>query len=107
MPSEMQKKVLNHLRDLTKAHGNELVFQPDWGNTGKAFVQEEGKFKTHLWLSYNFQSGYCSIDIYRGTENPHAVKQRAAGSSYILYSDDNSMNEMFDGFETLLKEVPT
>jgi hypothetical protein len=57
----MQDKILAQLGEAAEARGLEFNVQPDWPNTGLAFVQR--RLETVATVRYNFQASYAGITV--------------------------------------------
>ena len=106
--SDMQKKILGALKTKAEAHGFQFVQNGSWANTGNVYIQQTDGFENVLTFTYDFQTGYCTLQFYPGDKKPVATcgftHEDCIKHYHFDYSNTDRINEMLGFVETHLKE---
>lgn len=105
----MQKKIVAAITAIVEANGCDVTFQPQFSNTGTAFVAPRESFKNELSFWYSFQSHTFEINIFDGLYTPTAgmVSPSDPGlikTALVNYTDAKSLDAIFDLFKSRLKK---
>jgi hypothetical protein len=102
MANSMQKKMMDDLEKLAKNNKVEFVVNSSAANTGLAYFMQG--WTCILQMRYNFQTGYCSIAIFRGNEIDISGSYGGIWVNVMLkYNQSVIINEMFQFVDEYVK----
>lgn len=107
---DVQNKVLDMIRETAEEHGFEMLLQARYANTGSIYIQKPGSFSNALSIAYDFQTDYCSFNMYPPGREPIGgmIDEGERGCIkhiYAKYSSSQQMNEIVSFIDEWLSDI--